>query len=600
VSSRLEKTFRLGAYRRVRIIFWLASFFWLALIGRLAQIQILQTERFQAHAQAQNFRQANQKAWRGTIYDRNGLKLAGDITAQSFFAVPDSIANPGEVALRFSRLFGKEFQPLLENLKSDRKFVWMERQTELPQAEQVTNWKLRGVYAREEFKREHPLGELGEDLIGLTDIDGRGISGLELYYDSILSGQDGSEVLQKDALGQVYQMQEQTWKEAKNGCDLALTLDAKLQWVLENRLKQGIIQTKSASGFGLLMDPQTGEILALTSLSRPGFPEGENQGRLRPLTDQFEPGSTMKAFTAAAAIEEKIKSPEDLIYAEKGKWVTGIGKRVLHDIHEYEMLTFEEAIAYSSNIALAKTGLAVGSEILYRYFRDFGFGFKTGIELPGEASGTLQPFGDWSKITLISNSIGYGISTTALQLTSAYAAIANGGWLMKPYLVKAFLDPQGNLLREYKPTPIRQVISSQTAQIIRGFLKQVVEMGTGITAKLEGVEIGGKTGTARKVKAGSKGYLDQYISSFVGFFPVEQPRYLGLIALDSPKGMVYGGQTAAPVFREIVKDILSLPSTPTYELIKKRVPDENGEGTVTTIAAQNAKTQQNSKKGPTL
>jgi cell division protein FtsI (penicillin-binding protein 3) len=584
----------------VRLIFWLASFFWLALIGRLAQIQILQAERFQAQAQAQNFRHASQKAGRGTIYDRNGLKLAKDITTQSFFAVPDSITNPAEVALRFSNFFGKEYRTLFENLKSDRKFVWVERQVDLPQAEEVRNWKLKGVSAREELKREHPLGELAQELIGLTDIDNKGISGLELHYDSILAGQDGSEVLQKDALGQVYELEEREWKEARPGSSLALTVDAKLQWILENRLRQGIIQTKSSSGFGILMDPQTGEILALASLSRPGFPEGENQGRLRPLTDQFEPGSTMKAFTAAAAIEEKIKSPDELIYAEKGKWATGIGKRVLHDIHEYEMLSFEEAIAYSSNIALAKTGLAVGSEKLYKYFRNFGFGFKTGIELPGEASGTLQPFGDWNKITLISNSIGYGISTTALQLTSAYAAIANGGWLMKPYLVKAILDSQGNLLREYKPTPIRQVISPQTAQTIRGFLKQVVEIGTGIKAKLEGVEIGGKTGTARKVKAGSKGYLDQYISSFVGFFPVEQPRYLGFLALDGPKGMVYGGQTAAQVFKEIVKDILSLPTTPTNELIKKAEPAHNGEGTVATIAAKNAKVKENSKKGQTL
>ena len=307
----------------------------------------------------------------------------------------------------------------------------------------------------------------------------------------------------------------------------------------------------------------------------------------------------MKAFTAAAALEEKIKSPQDMIYAEKGKWVTGVGKRVIHDIHEYEMLTFQEAFAYSSNIAFAKTGLAVGSELLYKYFRNFGFGFKTGLELPGEVAGSIQPLDEWSKITLISNSYGYGISATALQLVCGYAAIANGGGLMKPYLVKAVLDREGNIIRERKPTFVRQVISSETARTLREFLKQAVEIGTAMTAKLEGIEIGGKTGTARKVKAGSKGYLNEYISSFVGFFPVEEPRYLGFIALDSPKGMVYGGQTAAPVFKEIVKDILSLPSTPTNELIKREIPDEQKEGIIEPVAVKKTEDGQQTKNGRT-
>ncbi len=588
MNSHLDKTLRSGASKRLKTVIWLSIIFGLVLAGRLFQIQVLQAERYQARAKIQNFKQATQKAGRGAIYDQQGLKLAYNVTAQSFFAEPDSLKNKAEVASRFSHYSGRSFKTLLENLQSDKKFVWLVRQLEVPQAEQVQGWKLKGIYCREEFKRVRPFGDLAGELIGLTDIDGNGISGLELFYDSVLAGTDGSEVVQKDALGKEYELQELAWKEAVPGCNLVLTLDAKLQWILENRLREGIIKTKSKSGFGILMDPRTGEILALASLSHPDFPEGEDSGRLRPLTDQFEPGSTMKAFTAAAALEEKIKTPDELIYAEKGVWHTGVGKRVLHDIHEYENLTFAEAVAFSSNIALAKTGLAVGSENLYRYFRNFGFGFKTGIELPGEASGMLQSFKDWSKITLISNSIGYGVSTTALQLLCGYAAIANGGWLMKPYLVKAVLNPEGKVIRENLPLPVRQVISAQTASTLREFLKQVVEVGTGVTAKLEGVDIGGKTGTARKVKAGSRGYSDEYLSSFVGFFPVEEPRYLGFIALDTPKGMVYGGQTASPVFKEIVRDILSLPSVPINELIKREKPAEDGAG-ISPIAAKKQK-----------
>ena len=587
MTKRLEIAFQKGAKRRLHLVLLLASLFWLVLIGRLFQIQILEAGRYQVRAQSQNFREATQKAQRGAIYDRHGMKLAFNITAQSFFGVPDSIVSPKEIASKFSRNFGKGYDYIFNNLQSGRKFFWIIRQTEASQAELVESWGFKGVYVREEFKRTKPLGGLAQDLIGLTDVDNKGLSGLELYYDSLLAGEDGSEVLQKDARGELYNIKELSWKEAKPGYSLGLTLDVQLQWILESKLRQGIIQTKSESGFGLLMDPLTGEILALATVHNPNLPSLENQGRLRPLTDQFEPGSTLKAFTAAAALEEKVKTPEDIIYAEKGKWPVGVGKRVLHDIHEYENLTFQEAVAFSSNIALAKTGLEIGRKRLYRYLRDFGFGFKTGIELPGETSGKLQSYEDWNRMTLISNSIGYGISVTALQLASAYAALANGGTLLKPYVVKAILDSRGQTVKEFSPTPLRQVISPETARTVREFLKLVVEEGTGTSAKLEGVEIGGKTGTARKVKIGTKGYSDEYLSSFVGFFPVEKPRYIGLIALDSPKGMHYGGQTAAPVFREIVRDILSLPSTPTFELIRPEnlTTDRPGEP-VQTVAAK--------------
>ena len=260
MTSRLDKAFRLGASKRLRLVIWVATIFWLALVGRLFQIQVLQAERYQARAESQNFKQAKQKAGRGTIYDRNGLKLACNISTQSFFAVPDSIKNLGEVASRFGTLFGDNHVSVIKNLRSDRKFVWLERQVELPLAQQVQSWRLKGVYAREEYKRVRPLGELANELIGLTDIDNKGISGLELFYDSLLAGQDGSEMVQKDALGTEYEIRELGWQEAQAGCDLALTLDAKLQWILENRLKQGIAKTKSKSGFGILLDPQTGEI----------------------------------------------------------------------------------------------------------------------------------------------------------------------------------------------------------------------------------------------------------------------------------------------------------------------------------------------------
>jgi len=586
LTRRLEKAFRLGARKRLRLVFFLAAIFWGVLVARLFWVQVWEAERYQRKAKSQNFTRATQKAERGVIYDRNGIKLAYNIPAESFYAVPDSITNPRAVAARFSSFFDKDFDFLYRNLQGHRKFFWMARSTETPQAEQVKSWGFNGIYSREEMKRAYPLEELAGDLIGLTDVDNRGISGLELYFDSLLAGQDGSEILQKDALGVAYELQESGWKEAQPGQSLCLTLDAGLQWILESRLKEGILNTKSRSGFGILMNPRSGEILALANLSNPNYDYDDKSGRLRPITDQFEPGSTIKAFVAAAALEEKIKNPDDVLYAEMGKWHTGVGKRIIQDIHEYGNLSFKEAVAYSSNIALAKTGLAVGPEKLYKFLREFGFGFKTGIELPGEAAGKLQPQENWSRITVISNSIGYGISVSALQLATAYSAIANGGILVKPHLVKAITDADGELIKETVPQPLRRVISEETARTLREFLQMAVDTGTALPAKLEGVALAGKTGTAKKIKEGAKGYTDEYLSSFVGFFPTEEPRYLGFIALDSPKGMHYGGQTAAPVFKEIVRDILSLPSTPTLELIKQKNNEDDETAPMQTVAAK--------------
>lgn len=569
MSKRLEKSYSRGAKKRLYLVFGVAALFWTVLVSRLFQIQVLQAERFQAWAENQNFWQATQKAPRGVIFDRRGTKLAYDVTAQSFFAVPDSVTQAGQVAAKFSTCFGKPFASLQTALTSDRDFIWLERLVDVPQAKLVEAWKLKGVYSREESKRAHPLGDLGLGLLGLTDVDNQGIAGLELHYDSLLSGQDGRETLQKDARGQVYHIRESPWDKPRPGYDLVLTLDAELQWILENRLREGLTKTKANSGFGILLDSGSGEVLALATRRNPKFNSSDERDRLRALTDQFEPGSTIKIVTAASALEEKIKSPQDRIYAEKGKWKTGVGGHVIHDIHEYDTLTFQEAVGFSSNVALAKVGLEVGREKLYKYLRNFGFGFQTGIDLPGEAVGQVQPLEDWNKLTLISNSIGYGLSVTALQLVCAYAAVANDGLLMKPHLVKAVLDGEGNSLKEFNPVPVRQVISPETARLLTEFLKLTVEEGTGTSAKLEGVEIGGKTGTARKAKIGSPGYEDEYLSSFVGFFPVDHPRYVGIIVLDSPQGPHYGGQTAAPIFRNVVADILSLPSTPTHQLVKQ-------------------------------
>ncbi|MCI0531468.1 MAG: penicillin-binding protein 2 [candidate division Zixibacteria bacterium] len=585
MTEQLEKRYAQGAKLRLKILFALAGIFWAVLIVRLFQLQVLEAHNLRNRSDIQSFWQVTRPAPRGTIYDRRGVKLSFNLPGYSFFAVPDSVSNPRVVASRFSNMFRKPYAPIYESLNSKRDFVWLKRGLDQSQAQEIQSWKLKGVFWQEEPKRANSAGDLAQVLLGLTDVDNRGISGLELYYESDLAGKDGKSILQKDALGRTYDLSSKGERKIEPGNNLVLTIDSQLQWILENRIKEGVAETGSKSGFGILMDPNNGEILALAILFGENASD-QDRGRIKPVTDQYEPGSTMKLFTAAAALETRVKSPGDLLYAENGSWNLEVGKHVLHDIHPYQELTFQEAFAYSSNIAVAKVGLELGAEKLYKYLRNFGFGFKTGIDLPAEAEGVIQPYDKWTRLNLISNSIGYGISATPLQMLCGYAAVANGGTLYKPYLVKAIIDEKGNLLKENRPSPVRSVIKPETAEILKDFLISVVEEGTGTLAKVEGVELAGKTGTARKINQGSKGYQKEYLSSFIGFFPVSAPRYAGIIILDSPQGKHYGGETAAPVFREVVKDILSLPSVPTHKLLDEKSIATYGTAGVQAVAVK--------------
>ncbi len=552
-QSRWTKTTK----RRGAVIFFIGMFFWLLILSRLFYFQVLKGDEYKKIALKQHQLHIKLEATRGLIYDRNGKLLTVNLPVESFFAIPESVKNVNLVARTFAGSSNSTFKKLKYHLKTDSNFVWLKRRVEEKESQKIKSrldeGRLEGIWVLNETKRYYLNGKLARDVLGFTDVDNKGLAGVEFRYNQQLSGKDGEAIFQRDGHKNSYQITEYPIQKPESGKNIGLTIDIELQSIIEEELKKGIRLTQADGGSAVFIDPQTGEILAMVYCGD----KNELPVKNRTISDNFEPGSTFKIVTAASALEEKILTPEDSIYAEKGKFK--IGKRIIHDIKPYEWLTFKESVIFSSNIALAKIANMVGKEKIYKYVRDFGFGTKTGIDLPGESRGFISSPDGWSDFVLSTIAFGQGISLTALQLVCAYASVANDGILMKPFVVKSILDENGDTLKVIHPTRVRRVISSETASSLVDFLKGVVSYGTGQKAKMEGLAIGGKTGTAQKAKLGGGGYENNnYIASFVGFFPADDPKMVGLITLDNPKTEHLGGQTAAPVFKNTALRILSL------------------------------------------
>ncbi|KPL04059.1 MAG: hypothetical protein AMJ90_02045 [candidate division Zixibacteria bacterium SM23_73_2] len=544
---------------RVFLVLSLGVLIWGIVVFRLFSIHVLNYHKYKKIALNQHLIRMNLEAERGTIYDRNKQVLAFNLPTNSFFAVPGQIEDQNLVAKRFAQITDCSKSEIRKKLNTKRKFVWLKRKAEKEESKMVSSWNLEGVFFRKEIKRYYPHYPLAQDIMGFCDIDNKGLAGVEYYYNRFLSGVDGEGVFLRDALGNSYSTEEYPIIQAKPGKNLVLTIDINLQSILEEELKKAIEKTGSDGGGGILMNPETGEIMALA------FSIGERRSALpiknRMISDNFEPGSTFKIVTAAAALEEGIKRPEDKIYAENG--VYNIRGKFLHDHVPHQWITFEEALVFSSNIGIAKVAVEVGEEKLLEYAQRFGFGDKTEIDLPGESRGFLPSPGSLSDYTLSIFSIGQGVSLTAIQLINAYAAVVNGGFLMEPYVVKAILDQEGEIIEEFDPKVKRKVISQNTSRVLVDFLKGVVSYGTGEGLGIEGIVLGGKTGTAQKPDLVKGGYKEkEYIASFVGFFPAEDPEIVGLVILDNPQGKHFGSQTAGPVFRCIASKIYSLQKKP--------------------------------------
>ena len=546
----------------VKIIFLTA---FLIATGRLIQIQIIDAAKYRDIARKQYEAKVLLPSTRGNIYDRNGIILASNTMFVSYAADPHIVGDAAStVAAKFSRFFGKPENYYLQKFKTDKRFVWLERYVRPDIAKTFDAGKIEGVVELNEPKRLYHFDESGGQVIGSTNLDNVGISGIEFSFDKELRGTDGYVIMQRDGLGRKRPSFDYPRLDPVNGHSVSLTIDITYQSIVDEELKKGVLRAQADGGIAIMVQPFTGEVLAMANY--PSVDPNNISGidiqilKNRAVTDMVEPGSVFKIVTAAAALESKLVTPEQTFYAEEGKYKVPLagGKfRLITDTHEEGTITFERAVEVSSNIVMAKVSDIIGAERLYTQARNFGFGIETGIELPGETGGDLKKPVDWSGATLNSMAYGYEVGVTPLQLIMAYAAVANGGLLMKPYIFSKEVDDQGEPMGAGQPEVIRRVVSEETATTLKSFFIGVVEHGTGQPAQIPGMTIAGKTGTSRKFIDG-KYEAGNYNASFVGFFPAEHPEIVCLVMLQNPKlGGYTGAMASAPIFKGIAERIIN-------------------------------------------
>jgi cell division protein FtsI (penicillin-binding protein 3) len=539
---------------------------------RLVQIQVIQAPQYQEQSRRQSEVKVELPAERGSIYDRNGRLLVANARCVSFGADPKMVGGgKNGIAKRFATVFDKPVSAYLEKLNQDDKhFVWLERRMPQQVADRINVGEFEGLVAMSESRRMYHYDRVAGQLLGFTDIDNNGLSGVELEFDSLLRGTNGYLTMQRDALGRRRPSMDYPRVEPVNGSSVVLTIDVVYQAIVEEELRKGVEQNRADAGLAAMMDPRTGEILAMANYPsiNPADPSAAPQDALRNrvITDAFEPGSVFKIVTAAAALDNNLVQPDQKFYAEQGVYTVrlpnGKKRNVITDTHKYGILTFQEAIEFSSNIVMAKISDIVGAEGLYTMARNFGFGTETGIDLPGEISGELKKPTEWSGTTLNTMAYGYEVAVTPLQLLAAYAAVANEGVLMRPYVIRRVTDPSGRDAEEFGPQVVRRVVSRHTAETLVRFFRMVVEHGTGAMAAVKGLAVAGKTGTSRKFSNGH--YVPgSYTASFVGFFPADDPAVVCLVMLDNPpaeRGYYTGGLVSAPIFRAIAEKLAATSS----------------------------------------
>ncbi|MCD6333710.1 MAG: PASTA domain-containing protein [Candidatus Latescibacteria bacterium] len=545
---------------RLKLVVVGAFLFGLVLAGRLFSVQLVNRGKYESNRPAA--RRVALEARRGEIFDAEGTRLATNLSAYSYYvSAPSEVRRPAEVAERFARIGGEPRSEILSRLSRGCSFTWLLRKADDRTDQEIRKWNLKGVHTLMETTRHYPFGALAGQVLGYTNVDNKGIEGLELGLDEDLHGKPGWMAFRVDARGRRFAEINNPVQDPRDGDRVLLTLSAPIQEIVEEELSDAVARFSARSGQAVLMDPRTGAILAMANApscdpNHPGKTAVWTR-KNRTITDCYEPGSIFKIVAVTAALEEGIKRPEDRIFCENGKFK--VAGRTIRDAHKYGWLTLQEVLEYSSNIGTIKVAQELGPRLLYQYGRAFGFGYQTGINLPGEVKGTFRPPAKWSGLSLATIAMGQEVSVTALQMATAYGAIANGGVLMRPWIVRAVKDAHGKTVRESKPQAIRRVMSPETARTLTEFLLGAVERGTGVNAQLEGVHVAGKTGTAQKAIEGGRGYAPgQYVSSFVGFLPAEDPKIVCLVSVDTPRGVYYGSQVAAPAFKRIMDRVLSL------------------------------------------
>ncbi|PKN24483.1 MAG: penicillin-binding protein [Deltaproteobacteria bacterium HGW-Deltaproteobacteria-21] len=544
----------------IRFRVYTVAFFFMAgmsvILARAYQLQVLERERLASIARAGYRGTIKLPPKRGTIYDREGHELAISIEVASIYAHPNQIPDKQLAAKELSSVLNVKQSAVLSLLQSKRSFVWIARKIAPEKAKQILSLKLEGVGTTPESRRYYPGREIAAQLIGFAGEDNQGLEGVEKKFDSLLKGPDYTLVQMRDALRRPFYIS----RPSSNGHemrDVVLTIDKDIQYKAEQALKEVVDKTRAKSGHCVIVNPRTGEILgmAVAPLFNPNaFDKFDPaQWRNQTITDCFEPGSTMKAFLMAAALDSGIAKPETAFFCENGAYTIGSATIHEHDAKKYGSMTLTDIVMVSSNIGAVKVGQKLGYKKFHEYLKKFGFGEKTGLDLLGEREGFVRSPKDIKEIEKATTYFGQGVTATSLQLVMAMSAIANQGLLMKPYIVKAVKDQQGRVVKEFKPRLERRVISPEAAQSAARILEAVVsDKGTAKLAAIGGYRVAGKTGTSQKVDPRTRAYSRRaHMAVFVGFVPSDDPRLAMVVVVDEPGGIPYGGVVAAPIFKQV-------------------------------------------------
>lgn len=578
---------------RILILFCIFLGMWGLLILRAMRLQIFPDVRLETLKRRQFETSLEIRTRRGAIVDRNGNELAASIPSYSLFADPKLIENSGETSHRLAKTFNIPLAALKKRIRGhQRRFVWIKRQLTEKQKQEIESWNVVGLGFIEEPKRVYPNGSLLAQVLGFVGSEGNGLDGLELQYDKYLKGQLKQVILPRDARGRPLLPDGRSLTEVPDGADLELTIDHEIQFTLERELQNVVEKFAAASAVGIVIDAQTSEIQAMATVPvvdlNDGYRYSPDLRRNRVVTDSFEPGSIMKTFVVAGALKENVVRPSTRYFCEGGRMKVG-DKWIKEATTEeaFQWLNVTEILALSSNVGAAKIAFDLGGERLSRTLNDFGFGAKTGIDLPGEARGIINPL-PWRPHLLSNVAFGQGISVNPMQVAAAYTAIANGGVLKKPLLVHAIRTHDHEQPIEFQAEEIRRVLTPAQASTLRLMLMAATEeKSTGASARIPGYFVAGKTGTAQKVDALKRGYMkNAYISSFAGFVPANNPRYVIYVAIDNPTKGYYGSQVAAPAFARMAQYLVRRIGLPPVQISEHNVILTEGENHTKNLQAR--------------
>ncbi|MFH1824726.1 MAG: penicillin-binding transpeptidase domain-containing protein [Candidatus Firestonebacteria bacterium] len=556
-----------------RILFLSRLFviFGIIIFLRFLYLQIISYESLDNLANKQHLDSEEITPERGFIYDRKGRELAISVDVPSVYAITYQINNKIKTAKELSNILKISKDDLLKKFNCGKSFVWIDRKVSFEKGKKIKMLKLKGINIISESKRFYPKDEMCAHILGFVDIDGKGLEGIEYYLDKFLCGKKGYLNVVKDAKGREIISSNSTYLPSNNGYDVYLTIDEAIQSIVEEELRRVNNEFSPKEATIIVMKPDSGEILALAN--QPSFNPNnfynfpQQYLKNRAISLLFEPGSVFKIVTLAGALSEAITTEDEMINCENGEWK--IYNHKINDHIKYKMLKFEQVIGNSSNIGTAKIGMRLGNSKLYDYAKLFGFGEKTGIQLVGEVRGILREPKKWSKISVCSISIGQEVGVTPIQLVSAISVMANKGKLMQPLIVRYIKDRQNNLIKEFKPKEIRQVISEDIAKRVMKILKGAVENGTGKEAKIPGYSAAGKTGTAQKIDPKTKKYsTNKFVASFGGFVPADVPKIVIFISIDEPNKVYWGGSVAAPAFSRIGERVLRYLEKENYDVVR--------------------------------